>query len=114
MCKNNIKITILLGAMILMMWCSYLYMQEVTITGIVQGKGFKPMVIGLENVYRMADDESTREIAEVVYDVLKSDLKFSRLFNIVESKNYMELPVYRGEDEDLFGWRRKKVDFICV
>ncbi|OGF66011.1 MAG: hypothetical protein A2Y62_06070 [Candidatus Fischerbacteria bacterium RBG_13_37_8] len=72
------------------------------------------MVIGLENVYRMADDESTREIAEVVYDVLKSDLKFSRLFNIVESKNYMELPVYRGEDVDLIGWKQKKVDFIVL
>jgi TolB protein len=88
--------------------------QEVTIKVIVEGKGFKPMVLGLQNVYLMEDNEETREAARVAYEVLKNDLNFSRLFTIIESSEYEDLPVYKGSDIDLLAWRKRKADFVVL
>lgn len=88
--------------------------QEATIKVIVEGKGFKPMSIGMQNIYMIEENEETIEAAEVAYEVLKSDLNFSRLFNIVESKEYSEIPTYKGSDVDLLVWRKIKTDFVVL
>ncbi len=108
------KKKILFFILFLLLVIRYEFSQEITVKAVLKSSGFKPLVIGLENVYKLADNEETNEIANTVYEVLKNDLNFSRLYKIVESRNYENLPVYEGKDVDLVEWRKMQVDFLVL
>lgn len=88
------------------------FLQEATVGGVVSMSGFKPRALGIENVFMVEQNAETQAVAQEIYDVLKNDLAFSKLYKLVESKNYPNLPSYQGKDVDLTEWRKMQVDFL--
>jgi TolB protein len=103
---------ILVTMMMVIMLAGYGMLQESTISTMITGSGFKPLVIGLENPFMMEQTGDTQTSAQEIYNVLKSDLTFSRLYKLVESKNYPNLPGYQGKDVDLTEWKKMQVEFL--
>jgi TolB protein len=100
---------IILTFLVVLFICKYSMVQEATVGGIVEMRGFKPLLIGLENAFMMEQNAETQSASQEIYTILKNDLTFSRLFKIIESKDYPNLPSYQGKDVDLTEWKKMQV-----